>query len=346
MRKKQQEAKRSTLKDVAAAANVSAITVSRALRNPELVSPSVRNHVLRIVEEMGFVPNPAASALASKKADVLGVLIPSVTNNVFAEVLRGIYAAAAHSRYSIQLANTHYSGLEEEKLLRLFISQRPAGLIVTGVDQSPAARALLSGAGCPVVQIMDSEQPPVDMLVGFSHCEGAKVATSHLVGQGYRRIAFLGARMDPRTHRRLDGYSQALRQSGLFDNELIVTTHRPSSVELGCELLSELMAKKPDADAVFCNNDDIALGALFECQRRHINVPEAFGIVGFNDLGAVGFSHPPITTIRTFRDTIGHKAVEMLLSRIEGKSVAEPRLDVGFELMARKSTQRPRLQNG
>ena len=106
-------------------------------------------------KELGYVPNLAARALASQRTEVIGVLIPSLTNNVFSDVLRGIYDASDGSRYSIQLANTRYSILQEEKLLRLFLAQKPAGLIVTGIDQTAESRAILEAIDCPIVQIME-----------------------------------------------------------------------------------------------------------------------------------------------------------------------------------------------
>ncbi|GGB01224.1 transcriptional regulator [Brucella endophytica] len=332
--------RRIKLSDVAKAAGVSAATVSRALRNPDIVSEKVRERIERVIEELGYVPDPAASALASARTDVVGVLIPSVTNNVFAEVLRGIYSAAEGTAYRIQLGNTRYSILEEERLLKVFLSQRPAGLIVTGTDQSNASRAMLLGADCPVVQIMETGEKPVDMMIGFSHRDGAYAATRHLIEEGYRRIAFLGARMDPRTQRRLEGFSQALREAGLFDERLIVTTPRPSTVTLGCALVSELLARAPDADAVFCNNDDLALGVLFECQRRRIAVPDDFGICGFNDLEMMAVANPSITSVRTFREAMGVKAFEMLARGLDGQPVGEAVVDLGFELMRRQSTRR------
>lgn len=330
--------RKTTLVDIAAAANVSAITVSRALRNPKAVSEKLRERIREVVDELGYVPDPAASALASRRTNVVGVLIPSVTNNVFSDVLRGIYATA--KGFDIQLGNTRYSPLEEEKLLRVFLSQRPAGLIVAGIDQSAAARAQLFEADCPVVQIMEVGSEPVDMVVGFSHDEAAWTATRHLIEGGYRRIAFLGARMDPRTQRRLQGFSRALQHAGLFDERLIVTTPRPSTVTLGCELLGELIARAPDADAVFCNNDDLAMGVLFEAQRRRISVPEELGICGFNDLEMMAVANPPLTSVRTFREEMGCKAVEMLCASIEGERIDSPVVDLGFELRIRQSTQR------
>jgi LacI family transcriptional regulator, gluconate utilization system Gnt-I transcriptional repressor len=328
------------LADVAKAAGVSAATVSRTLRNPELVSEKVRLRIRQVIDELGYVPDPAARALASARTDVIGVLIPSVTNNVFAEVLRGVYSAAESTPYRIQLGNTRYSILEEERLLRVFLSQRPAGLIVTGIDQSAASHSLLANADCPIVQIMEIGDRPVDMMIGFSHRDGALAATRHLIEEGYRRIAFLGARMDARTQRRLEGFSQALKEAGLFDERLIVTTPRPSTVTLGCELLGELLARAPDADAVFCNNDDLALGVLFEAQRRRIAVPEQLGICGFNDLEMMAVANPAITSVKTFREEMGIRAFEMLSASIAGEPADQPIVDLGFELMKRQSTER------
>jgi LacI family gluconate utilization system Gnt-I transcriptional repressor len=249
---------------VARKAGVGAITVSRALREPDRVSKDLREAIRAAVEELGYVPDPNARALASARTEVFGVLVPSLTNNVFAEVVRGIYDSLSHGAFRIQLGNTHYSGLEEERLLRLFLGQRPAALIISGIDQTAVSRRLLEAAGCPVVQIMETGSDPVDMMIGFSHFEGGKAATAHLIETGYRRIGFIGARMDPRSQRRLAGYRAATEAAGIFDPRLLTTTPAPSSVSLGRELFRDALAKMPSLDAVFCNNDDIALGVLFE----------------------------------------------------------------------------------
>src|SRR6185503_14563726 len=134
-----------------------------------------------------------------------------------------------------------------------------------------------------------------DMLVGFSHFDGGFKVTSHLIEVGYRRIGFIGARMDPRSQRRLAGYRAAMEKAGLFDPRLVTTTPVPSSVSLGRELFRDALAKMPTLDGVFCNNDDIALGVLFECHRAAIDVPKQVGIVGFNDLDMMQVAFPSIT---------------------------------------------------
>lgn len=331
---------RPTIADVARKAGVGAITVSRALREPDRVSQDLRRQIQVAVDELGYVPDPNARALASARADVFGVLVPSLTNNVFAEVVRGIYDSLSDGPFRVQLGNTHYSGLEEERLLQVFAPQRPAALIVAGIDQTPTSRKLLESAGCPVVQVMETGPDPVDMLVGFSHFDGGRTATEHLIKAGYRRIGFIGARMDPRSQRRLAGYRAAMEKAGLFDPRLITTTPLLSSVTLGRELLRDALAKMPALDGVFCNNDDIALGVLFECHSAALDVPKTIGIVGFNDLEMMQAAFPPLTSIRTPRYEIGRRSVAMALAAIAGRRPEQRVVDLGFELKPRESTAR------
>jgi LacI family transcriptional regulator, gluconate utilization system Gnt-I transcriptional repressor len=326
------------LTEVAKLAGVSPITASRFFRNPEALSLAKRERVDSAVKELGYVPNLAARALASHRTEVIGVVIPSLTNNVFADVLRGIYDSLEGSRYSIQLANTRYSILQEERLLRLFRAQKPAGLIVTGINQTADSRTILESMNCPVTQIMEIGEAPVDMMVGFSHYDASSAAISHILAQGRRRIGFLGARMDPRVQRRFEGYRDAMKAASLFDPNLIVTTTVPTTVTLGGTLFADLVARAPDIDAVFCVNDDLALGVLFECQRRRISVPRDLAIVGFNDLEFMASAVPSMTSVRTNRYEMGRHAVTMVIDAIEGRRPEVPVLDLGFQLMVRESS--------
>lgn len=326
------------LTEVAKLAGVSPITASRFFRNPEALSLAKRERVDSAVKELGYVPNLAARALASHRTEVIGVVIPSLTNNVFADVLRGIYDSLEGSRYSIQLANTRYSILQEERLLRLFRAQKPAGLIVTGINQTADSRTILESMNCPVTQIMEIGEAPVDMMVGFSHYDASSAAISHILAQGRRRIGFLGARMDPRVQRRFEGYRDAMKAASLYDPNLIVTTSVPTTVTLGGTLFADLVARAPDIDAVFCVNDDLALGVLFECQRRRITVPRDLAIVGFNDLEFMASAVPSLTSVRTNRYEMGRHAVTMVIDAIEGRRPEVPVLDLGFQLMVRESS--------
>jgi LacI family gluconate utilization system Gnt-I transcriptional repressor len=329
-----------TLQDVALRAGVSAITASRALRTPERVATETLARVRDAVAALGYVPNPAAQALASARSRVIGVVIPSVTNSVFADLLRGVMDATEDGPWQPQIANTRYVSSREEDVLRLFATQRPAGMIVAGIDQSPEARAILRGIGCPVVQVLETGPDPIDMMIGCSQVDGARAAVRHLVGQGYRRIGFLGARMDPRSQRRLAGYRQEVEAAGLPGPARVLTVQHASSVTLGRRLMADLLALHPDVDAVFCNNDDIALGALFECIRRGIRVPAQMGIAGFNDLDMAEGAEPGLTSVRTHRYTMGLEAVRMIEAALAGERPETPVRDLGFTLEVRDSTRR------
>ncbi len=330
---------RPTINDVARHAGVSAITVSRALRTPSQVSAELRERIDSAVEALNYVPDPKARALASGRTNAIGVLIPSLSNIVFADTLRGVHDGVAGTDYQIQIGNTRYSPEEEDRLISLFVRQRPAALIVTGVDQSATSRRLLAECGLPVVQIMEIARDPIDMMVGFSHDRAAEDAVLHLISRGYTKIGFLGARMDPRVRRRLKGFRRALRKHRLYSPLREITTERPTSVGVGRALLRHLRKADPEADAVFCINDDLALGALFECQAEGIGVPEQMGIIGFNDFEMMAAAEPSLSSVRTKRYEMGRRAVEMVLQRLDDGAPDPKVVDLGYELVARDSTR-------
>jgi len=329
-----------SIADVAREAGVSAMTVSRALRSPEKVSEATRLKVNAVVQRLGYIPDPAASALAAGRTNVIGVVVPSITNNVFADVLRGVYEIAEGSKWQIQLGNSRYSPIEEERLVQTFLSQKPAGLILSGLDQSETTRALLKNADCRIVQIMETGPTPYDMMIGFSHEMASRAATRHLLDQGYQRPGYIAARLDPRTQRRLQGFREEAEQAGVYDPKRIVASPKPSTVTLGCELVADLLSKAPDTDAILCNNDDLALGALFECQRRNLSIPGQIGLCGFNDLEMMAVANPAITSIRTYRLEMGRMAMQLMSQALAGQDPEVPNIDLGFELMARQSTAR------
>lgn len=331
---------RATINDVAKHAQVGAITVSRMLRDPSKVSPELRQRIQDAIAALNYVPDPKARALASGRSNVIAVIVPSLSNIVFSDVLRGIQDVIADTGYQVQIGNTRYSSDEEDRLINLFLSQQPAGVIVTGLDQSPNAHQQLRDAGVPVVQIMETGRPPIDAVIGFSHDVAAEAVAGHILAQGYRNPGFIAARMDPRVERRHAGFQRGLEAGGCMDTSRIATTRLASSVTVGRHLMAELLSRHGDVDAVFCANDDLALGALFECQSRGIRVPEDMGIVGFNDLEMMAAACPSLTSVRTGRYRIGQRAAEYMAQRLKGD--AEPGLneEVVFELVGRESTDR------
>lgn len=327
------------LKDVAKVAGVSAITVSRVLSDPGKVSDKLRTKVEQAIRQTGYIRNHAASSLASSRSGVIAVIIPSLSNIVFNEVLQGIYQAVRPYNLQVILGDCHYSPLEEEKLIATLLGQSPEGIILTGTDQTDYAKEMLQRANIPVVQVMELTDTPIDMNIGFSHFNAGYDMTSYLLEQGYRSLGFLGARMDPRTQQRQAGFKQALAEWPEPCDSYIQTTPQYSSVKLGGQLLQALVAEsKGNCDAVFCCNDDLALGALFESKRMNLRVPDDIAICGFNDLESSSLVEPSITSVAAPRFEMGLKAVEMLVGAFNKPRHSQPPLDIGYQIKARHST--------
>lgn len=173
--------------------------------------------------------------------------------------------------------------------------------------------------------------------MGFSQIKAGYAVARHLIERGYRRPGFLAAQLDPRVMKRREGFRKGLLEAGL-DPGAEVLLAQPTKVDMGAQLLRQILESTPDCDAVFCCNDDLALGALFECQRRGIKVQQQMAIVGFNDLSWAACATPSITTVITPRYEIGYQAAQMLIQTLKRETIAKLRLDLGFELAAREST--------
>lgn len=326
-----------TLADVAARAGVAPMTVSRAINQPELVSPPLRERIEQAVQELAYVPNRAARALASAQSNVIVVLVPSLSNAVFSAVLAGIQDAVDPGNYQILIGNTRYSDQQEEKLLATYMQSNPDGILLSGLKHSDAVHRMLASSRVPVVSMMDLSPDPQRMSVGFSQIEAGYAMTRYLLGKGRRRIGYMGAQLDERTLQRAEGYRKALQEAGLADSRLEMMVPEPSTIALGAELLGRMLERTPELDAIFCCNDDLAHGAIYQCQRRGIAVPERLAICGFNDLPASAWMKPSVTTIGTPLHRIGYEAATLLLARIRGTPVTGQCIDLGFTLLARES---------
>lgn len=328
---------RHTLADVAQLAGVSAITASRALRGTRSVDPALTERVRDAAVQLGYVPDPAARALASARSANVVVLIPLLTNRLFVELLEAVQRGLLPAGYQTLIGVTHYRPEEEEELLRSYLAYRPAGLLVTGFDRSPEARRLIAASRVPCVHLMETDRAPGVHSVGLSQQDAARALTEHLLRRGCRRIAYIAGQLDPRVMQRREGYAQALRAAGCHDPGLEWLDPTPTSMALGGELFERVLAERPDVDAMFFCNDDLAQGGLLRALRLSVAVPQRVAVVGFNDLPGSDLMLPPLTTVRTPRTEIGAQAAAMLLALMRGRPVAEPALDLGFQLVVRSS---------
>jgi len=327
---------------VAKLAGVSAVTVSRALRQPGMVSVALRDRINAAVSELAYVPDIAASRLASARTHSIGVVVSSLTNGVFADYLRALHDTLLPAGFQVVVFSSRYSSAEEEKVVSTLIGQHPEAIIIAGIDQTPHARRLLERSGVPVVQTFELTDDPIDINVGLSQRQGGYEATRFLIDQGHRKIGYIAARLDARAHARMAGYNRAMDEARLDVSGLVATTPRPSSVSAGGELPGTILDRRPDLEALFCCDDNLALGALFECQRRGIAVPDQISLIGFNDLEFAACAHPPISSVATPRYEMGRLAAEIVMKIIEtGERPEVRRIDVGFAIRERGSTLRP-----
>ncbi|MDU9403602.1 LacI family DNA-binding transcriptional regulator [Pseudomonas sp. zfem004] len=329
---------RPTLAEVARLSGVSPITASRALRGVSTVAPELVAKVVAAAGSLGYVANPAARALASARSQSVVVLIPSLSNQLFIDTLEAIHEVMRPRGLEVLIGNYHYDIAEEENLIRNYLAYQPCGMLLTGFERSEGSRQLLAASHVPCVHMMELGGEEGVLSVGFSQHQAGRAAAQHLIARGRRRLGFIAAQLDPRVMQRAEGFRQALAEAGLQAPELELLDPQPSSIGLGGELFSRLLAQAPDVDGVFFCNDDLAQGAVLQALREGVAVPGRVAMIGFNDLPASAHMVPPLTSIRTPRAAVGRGAAQALLAMLDGKRVVAEQQDLGFELMQRESS--------
>jgi LacI family gluconate utilization system Gnt-I transcriptional repressor len=325
-----------TLRDVSEACGVSEMTVSRVLRNRGDVSDATRERVLQAARSLGYVPNKIAGALASQRVNLVGVIIPSLSNMVFPEVLTGISEVLDETGLQPVVGVTNYSPEREEAVLYEMLSWRPTGVILAGLEHTEAARAMLAQAGVPIVEIMDIDGVPVDAAVGISHRRAGRQMAEAIIAAGYRRIAFLGTQMpnDHRARKRLEGFEEALSKAGLTLVEREFYSGG-SALLKGREMTEAVLKRNPDVDFLYYSNDMIGAGGLLYCLAKGLDVPGKVGLAGFNGVELLQGLPRRLATMDACRLEIGRRAAEIIAgkshSTVVGGEVVElfPTLQLG-----------------
>lgn len=318
--------RRTGLLDIAKHAGVSKMTVSRFLTNPDMVSPSLQQRVAEVIDRLGYIPNKAPNMLSNAQSYAIGVFLPSLTNQVFAEVLKGIETVTDKAGYQTMIAHTGYYKDTEEMRLRSLLSYNIDGLILTERNHTPATHKLIELADIPVVEIMDSVSPCIDMAVGVDNFLAAKTMVQRMIDNGKRNIIYFGARLDERSIIRQQGYEAAMIENGL--NHYTIISKELSSYTLGGKLLHQALAECPQVDGIFCSNDNLALGVLFESQRINIPVPQKLAVAGFHGHDAGQAVTPRLASILTPRIEMGKIAAEMIVKRLSGKPLLSHVIDL------------------
>lgn len=305
-----------TLRDVSEASGVSEMTVSRVLRNRGDVSAATREKVLTAARTLGYVPNKIAGGLASQRVNLVAVVIPSLSNMVFPDVLGGISAELDDTGLQPVVGVTNYSPSREDAVLYDMLSWRPSGVILAGLEHSKAARAMLDNAGLPVVEIMDVDGDPIDTAVGISHRRAGAEMADEILAAGYRRIGFIGTHMpeDHRARKRLAGFEARLAEQGV---QLGAREYYQggSSLHKGRELTERILAREPDLDFLYFSNDMIGAGGLLWCMENGYDIPGQLGLAGFNGVELLDGLPVRLTTTDARRIDIGRRAARIVAGK-------------------------------
>jgi LacI family gluconate utilization system Gnt-I transcriptional repressor len=327
--------RRTRLADVAAAAGVSTMTVVRVMRDPGRVATRTRERVEAVLRDTGYTPDLTASSLASQRSRLVGAIVPVLTNSLIAEIIQGLTDSLAAEGLQMLLGVSGFSAAKEQELVHAFLSRRVDAMFLTGVTRTKTTLAMLGQAGIPVVEAGNLTSSPVDMVVGYSNVEAARAITRYLT-QRYGSVGYIGAfptDNDRARDRRL-GYEKAVVASRRkVDPTMCIET--TLDIDAGAAAMAKMLRRKPRA--VFCSADALAVGALYECQRRGAQVPSEVAIGGFDDIVLAAQVVPALTTIRVPRYEIGRRAGALLCDRLAGRRVRRRVVDAGFELVVRDS---------
>lgn len=311
--------RRIKMEDVARTAGVSTMTVSRALKQGGVVSPTTRKRILRVVKDLGYVPDHIAGSLSSKKSGFVALFVPSLNNPHFADTAHALAETLQPSGLQILIGYTNYEARREEKVLTEMLQRRPEAIVTVSDGHSRRSRELLLGAGIPVVHLWDWPGRPIGHVVGFSNEDATFESVHYLVARGYRRLAYLGETNDQGTRgaRRRQGFVRAVEQLGLGAARIYAAAPPPINMLQGRAALPQMLERWPDIDAIVCVSDPCAFGVLTEAQAMGLRVPSDLGIVGFGDFEVSRCCTPALTTVAVDGTSIGREAGALLLSVLE-----------------------------
>lgn len=327
---------RLTMDDIAAAAGVSQMTVSRVMRGTGQTSDEVRKRVESAARSLGYVPNRLATALRDETAPLIAVVLPTLGNRVFSEVLNGVSSTLTDSGLQPVFGVTEYSAEHEEELVRDLLSWRPRGIVLPGLEHSDATRAAVRASGVRVVEVMDIDGDPISVAIGLSQIAAGRSTALHMLSKGYRRFGYIGSQggRDLRAVKRLDGFRSAIREAGAqIVSERIVA--EPSSMTVGRNETANLLSERNAPEAIYYSNDDLAAGGIMHCLSEGIAIPTQVALAGFNGLAFLEALPVRLTTVETPRLQMGVEAALHLLGhRDDPDEISNKKVvDLGFRLI-------------
>jgi LacI family transcriptional regulator len=310
--------KRPTISDVAQLADVSRATVSHVLNNTRFVEEGTRSRVMDAVSRLGYRPSAVARSLTTQRTGTIGMIVSDASNHFFGEMLRGVEDVLHPARYSLTICNTDEVLEREAHYLDLLLRHRVDGIIAAATSQHWSALQDAEIQHTPIVFVDRKFENLSGLYVGVDNAGGAYLGTQHLIDRGYRRLGILAGFQRLSTMReRLAGFRRAVEEAGLPLREEWVI-HSPLSIEGGRQALSELLALPEVPEAIFVNNNLLALGALLVLKEMGVRSPDDLALVAFDDHPWAAVADPPLTVVRQPVRELGQIAAHMLIDSLTG----------------------------
>ncbi len=331
------------LKDIAERASVSVMTVSKVLRDAKDISAQTKLRVRKLAEEMGYVPDALAQSMRSGTTKLMGLIIPSVANPVFARVILAIEEKAHQAGYDLLIAHSLGQPEREEAAIRRMLARRVDGLFIVPAYRFASGSTVwdeLRKRGVPTVVLGQ----PAEFCRGFAHVEtddhfASQLATRHLLELGHKRIAFLkGPLTSPIAQERHEGYVKAMRDEGLQPDDRWIFS-AGQSIEEGATAALQLINERPDITALIAFNDLVAIGAASTLLQQGVKIPQDISVVGFGNILISEHFRVPLTTIRLPKLRLGIAAFDQLVRLMRGEKPGAVRL--AAEIVVRESTAAP-----
>lgn len=329
---------RATIREIAAEAGVSTATVSRYLNAPELVTEKTKAVISAVIDEHHYISDGMAGGLASRRSRLIGVIIPTIANSIYALSTQAVQHTAQAEGYTVMVGVTDFDPEQERQLIHKLLERRVDGLILTGVARDDRLYETIRRNGVPFAITWKFAAGSAFPCISFDNHKAAAKAVDHLISLGHQRIGLICGRtaLNDRAEGRRAGFEAAIARAGQPASPDLIHEGDFEFVE-GRRAMARMLALAEPPTAVFCANDIQAIGALYECRDAGLDVPRDVSIIGFDDLPISQYVEPQLTTIRVPAADMGRRATEAILQAITVEHEVE-REELSTELVLRGST--------
>lgn len=326
--------------EVAARAGVSPATVSRAFNEPDMVREPTRVRIRKAAEELGYIRDRMAGALLNRFSGTIGLVVPTIDNAIFAELIEAFSSRLQHHDRTMLMASHGYDLGKEVSIIRSLLERRTDGVVLVGLDHEAVPLNMLSQRDVPVISVWNYNSDSPMPCIGADNVKAGRLAAEHVISSGRRDIVliFPDTENNDRARGRMLGALSALDENdiGVSSDKVY---HCPYDIGAAKTLTHNLLAGDAP-DAIICGNDIIAQGAMFAASAAGMTVPKEIAVIGIGDFRGSEHMEPPLTTIRIPARRIGETAADMIIDMSENGATPNPyRLEMPLELIDRGSVR-------